>query len=176
MRTGMAATARPSVRHHFNPDDASAIAQVHRNVYCEEYRLNADFVAEVERDVRFAATRGWPEAGGIWLTELEGRVCGSLALTFEGQSDDGVFTGQVRWFALELELRGSGLGRQLFEELLETAEDQGIERLELYTFSELEAAGHLYRSYGFAIAAEQDRVGWRADGSPVRYQRYVVTL
>jgi GNAT superfamily N-acetyltransferase len=172
----MAATTHPTLRHHFDPDDPTAIAQVHRVVYGEEYGLNEDFVLEVERDVCFAARHGWPEAGGVWLAELDGRVAGSLALTFEGPNDGGVFVGQVRWFALELELRGSGLGRQLFEELLETAEDQGIEQLELNTFSELEAAAHLYRSYGFTLASERERFGWRRDGGAVLYQHYVAAL
>ena len=172
----MAATAHPTLRHQLDPDDAAAIAALHRNVYCEEYGLNDVFVREVERGVMLAAARGWPEAGGIWLAELDGRVAGSLALTFEGQGADGLYTGQVRWFALELELRGCGLGRQLFEELLETAEDQGMERLELYTFSELEAAAHLYRSYGFELTFERERSDWRRDGRPVTYQQYVAHL
>jgi ribosomal protein S18 acetylase RimI-like enzyme len=172
----MTATANPRVRHHLDPDDACQIADVHRTVFGAEYGFCDEFVHEVERDVRFARTRGWPEAGGVWMVEADGRVRGSLALTFEGQAADGLFEGQVRWFALELELRGSGLGRTLFEELLVTAEDQGIERLELYTFSELTTAAHLYRSYGFQLRSETDRAGWRRDGSAVRYQRYVAHL
>jgi ribosomal protein S18 acetylase RimI-like enzyme len=172
----MAAIANPTLRHHLDPDDAAAIAEVHRAVYCEEYGLNHDFVDEVERDVRYATTRGWPEAGAVWLAELDGRVAGSMALTFEGQNADGVFVGQLRWFALELELRGSGLGRRLLEELLETAEDQGIDQLELDTFSELRAAAHLYRAYGFTLVAERERFGWRRDGGAVVYQHYVAQL
>jgi GNAT superfamily N-acetyltransferase len=172
----MAATARPTLRHHLDPDDAVRIAAVHRNVYCDEYGFNQEFVTEVERDVRYAETRGWPEAGAVWLAQLDGQVRGSLALTFEGQAADGRFVGQVRGCALELELRGSGLGRLLFEELLETAEDQGIERLELHTFSELTTAERLYRSYGFALSAEVERPGWRRDGTAVRYQHYVAHL
>jgi ribosomal protein S18 acetylase RimI-like enzyme len=172
----MAATANPTLREHLEPDDATAIAEVHRSVYCEEYDFNLDFVDEVERTVCLVSSRGWPEAGGVWLAEFDGRICGSLALTFEGQAADGLFTGQVRWFALEMELRGTGLGRRMFEELLETAEDQGIERLELYTFAELDAAAHLYRSYGFELTFERDRLDWRPGGRPVRYQQYAVLL
>jgi ribosomal protein S18 acetylase RimI-like enzyme len=172
----MAAIAHPHLRYHLDPDDATKIAAVHRTVFCEEYDFTSEFVWEVERDVRFVAACGWPEAGGVWLTEQDGRVCGSLALTFEGQGEDGLFTGQVRWFALEMELRGSGLGRQLFEDLLETAEDQGMEKLELYTCSELKAAAHLYRSYGFKLKAETERHGWRRDGGAVLYQKYVAHL
>ena len=172
----MAATTHPTLRHHLDPDDATAIARVHQNVYCEEYGFTADFVDEVERDVTFVSRRGWPEAGAVWLAELDGRVAGCLALTFEGADAAGVFVGQVRWFALELELRGGGLGRRLLEELLSTAEDQGIERLELDTFSELAAAAHLFGSYGFTVASERERFGWRRDGAAVTAQRYVLAL
>ena len=172
----MAATAHPTLRHHLDPDDAARIATVHRNVYCEEYGFNQEFVFEVERDVSFHATRGWPEAGAVWLAQMDGQVKGSLALTFEGQAADGLYVGHVRWFALEMELRGSGLGRQLLEELLATAEDQGIDRLELHSFSELTTAAHLYRSYGFSVTSEVERSGWRRDGSSVLYQHYVTHL
>jgi GNAT superfamily N-acetyltransferase len=172
----MAATTHPTVRHHLDPGDAARIAAVHRNVYCEEYGFGQEFVVEVERDVRYHETRGWPEAGAVWLASMDGRVRGSLALTFEGRASDGLYVGQVRWFALEMELRGSGLGRQLLEQLLEAAEDQGIDRLELHTFSELTAAAQLYRSYGFTLASEVERTGWRTDGSAVTYQLYVANL
>jgi GNAT superfamily N-acetyltransferase len=172
----MAATDPATLRHHLNPDDAAAIAAVHQAVYGEEYGFNDDFVHEVERDVRFASRRGWPEAGAVWLVELDGRVAGSLGLTFEGPNRDGVFVGQVRWLALELELRGAGLARRLLEELFETAEDQGMEQLELDTCAELSAAVHLFGEYGFVLASERERTGWRRDGSPVLCQHYVVRL
>jgi GNAT superfamily N-acetyltransferase len=172
----MAATDPSTLRQHLNPDDAAAIAEVHRMVYGEEYGYNDDFVFEVERDVRFASRRGWPEAGAVWLVELDGRVAGSLALTFEGANRDGVFVGQLRWLALELELRGSGLARRLLEDLFDTAEDQGMDQLELDTCAELTAAAHLFAAYGFELTSERERTGWRRDGTPVRYQHYVARL
>ncbi len=168
--------ANPTIRHHLEPGDAAAIASVQRSIFCEAYEFDHKIVPDVEAGVASAIARGWPEAGGVWLVELDGSVGGSLALTFEGQAADGVYTGRVRWFALEPELRGGGLGRRMFEELLETAEDQGMERLELFTFSELAVAERLYRSYGFTLAAERERSDLRRDGGAVVYQQYVANL
>ncbi len=126
--------------------------------------------------MRFCASRGWPEAGAVWLVELAGRVAGSLAFTFEGQTSDGLYAGELRWFALELELRGSGLGRRMLEELLETAEDQGVDRLELDCCAECAGAGRLFDAYGFSVVSERARPGWRRDGSAVVLQRRVAYL
>jgi GNAT superfamily N-acetyltransferase len=172
----MASIAYPTVRGHLDPDDATAIAEVHRRVFCAEYGFIGDFVDEVERDVRFCASRGWPEAGAVWIVELAGRVAGSLAFTFEGQAGDGLYVGELRWFALELELRGSGLGRRMLEELLETAEDQGVDRLELDCAAECAGAGRLFDAYGFVVVAERLRPGWRRGGAAVALQRRVAYL
>ena len=52
--------------------------------------------------VAAAVDRGWPEGGGVWIVERNGKVAGSVALTDEG---DGV--GKIRWVLLAPDLRGA---------------------------------------------------------------------
>ncbi len=99
------------------------------------------------------------------IAELDGRHAGSLALTDE---DDGWAT--VRFFVLDPELRGRGLGRRWVAELLEAAETYGYEGVRLETFSDLQAAAHIYRSHGFEVVSANTGPRW---GRPtVTYQRY----
>lgn len=172
----MDGAANVRVRHHLDPDDASTIARVHHRVYCEEHGFVPGFADEVDAEVRAAIRRGWPEAGAVWLPELEDEVRGCLGLTFEGENARGRFVGRIRWFVLEPELRGCGLGRQLLAELFAVAADQGIDQLELTTFDTFAAAAHLYRSWGFSLIGEDELPGWRADGGAVRALHYVAHL
>ena len=162
-------TATTQVRRTVRPGDAAAIGELHRRVYVPEYGLNDTFVDAVTAGAERAVAAGWPATGGgAWLVDVDGVVRGSLGLTDAG---DGL--GHVRWFALEPELRGRGLGRRLLDELLDVAHEQGMRRLELGTFSALTTAGRMYREAGFRVTSEHERTDW---GPPVTFQFYELDL
>jgi ribosomal protein S18 acetylase RimI-like enzyme len=162
-------TATTHVRRTVRPEDPAAIGELHRRVYGPEYGLNDTFVDAVRAGAERAVAAGWPATGGgAWLVEVGGVVRGSLGLTDAG---DGL--GHVRWFALEPELRGLGLGRRLLDELLELARASGLRRLELGTFSALTTAGRMYREAGFRVTSEHERTDW---GAPVTFQYYALDL
>ncbi|MBV9798398.1 MAG: GNAT family N-acetyltransferase [Solirubrobacterales bacterium] len=168
-----AATTRRSddatVRRALREGDVQAIADLHRRVYGPEYGRNEDFVASVRRGVEEARRGGWPQrSGAVWLVERCGRLVGSLALT-----DEGGGVGRVRWFVLEADVRGHGLGRSLVAELLDEARCSGMRRLVLETFSALTAAARIYRDAGFELRWSRERDDW---GPPVTYQGYDLEL
>ena len=57
--------------------------------------------------------------------------------------------------------------------MLETARAAGYERLELGTFSDLSAAGSLYRSVGFVNVSTEQAVRW---GRQMEWQLYELAL
>jgi GNAT superfamily N-acetyltransferase len=149
--------------------DPDAIVDLHRRVYCAEYERDERFVADAAGSLAAAMSRGWPADGGaVWLAERDGRVAGSMALTVEGEA-----LGQVRWVVFEPALRGHGLGRSLLAELVATARDSGMSKLQLQTFSALQAAAHLYRDAGFRVVWAHDRDDW---GPTITYQGYELEL
>jgi ribosomal protein S18 acetylase RimI-like enzyme len=94
---------------------------------------------------------------------------GSLGLTDEGDGE-----ARLRWFVLDPDLRGQGLGRRLLEEFLAEAKRFGHRRIVLETFSDLRAAAHLYRGHGFELVWAETKPRWgRADFT---YQRYELDL
>jgi GNAT superfamily N-acetyltransferase len=138
-------------------------------VYAGEYGLNEAFVESVQRGLDAAVARGWPQqSGAVWLPERGATLLGALGLTDEG---DGL--GRVRWFVLDPELRGRGLGRLLVEQLLDEARAAGLRRLELATFSRLTAAARIYRDAGFRVVSERDRDDL---GPVVTFQEYSLEL
>ena len=111
-----------TIRRRLKQNDGLAIGELHRRVYMSEHGLNDRFTESVDDDVARAIASGWPEcSGGVWLVDRGGPLLGALALTDEG---DGL--GRVRWFALDPSLRGQGLGRSLFDELLAQARAQNL--------------------------------------------------
>lgn len=158
-----------TVRRDLRPGDLGAIVAHHGRVYRPEYGVDSTFEAHVGASVSAAGMRGFPRPGeGIWIVEAGGRHAGSLALTDEGER------GCVRWFVLDPELRGRGLGRRLVAELVAEAEAAGYEGLYLETFSDLRAAAHIYRSHGFELTGEQTGPRWgRAD---LTYQHYELSF
>ncbi len=156
----------PRVRRELHPGDLGAIVAHHGTTYAPEFGLDSSFEGHVAASVAEAGIRGWPRAGeAVWIVEHNAKHAGSLALTDEG---DG--RGAVRWFVLDANLRGSGLGRRLVGELIETARANGYELLGLETFSDLRAAAHIYLSYGFKLRWEQTGPRWGRE--QLTYQRY----
>ena len=157
-----------TVRRTLTPRDANGIAELLGHVYSFEHGLSG-FADSVRDEIADARARGWPdERGAVWLVDAGGRLAGALALT-----DEGGAVGHVRWFVLAPELRGRGLGRRLFGQLLAEAPSLGFHTLELETFSALEAAARIYREAGFRRVGAQRREDW---GRPILDERYELRL
>jgi GNAT superfamily N-acetyltransferase len=160
----------PVIRRELRAGDLGAIVAHHGIVYAREHGLDSSFEAHVGAAVAAAARRGWPgEREGVWIVERDGRHAGSLALTEE--SDD---TGAVRFFLLDKELRGQGLGRRLLGELACTARDHAYAKLALETFSDLRTAAHLYGAHGFELVSAETGPRWGR--AAVTYQHYELVL
>jgi ribosomal protein S18 acetylase RimI-like enzyme len=156
----------PAIRTEFRDEDAAAIVELHRRVYLAEYARNEAFIAAVKESVESAVANGWPHrgAGRAWLIDGPEGLAGSMALT-----DEGGGMGHIRWVVFGPELRGQGLARRMFDELLAHVRACGFLRLELETYSELTAAAHMYRSAGFIVTWERPRDDW---GPQIVYQHY----
>lgn len=160
----------PTVRRRLLPGDLGAIVAHHGVAYAREYGLDASFEAHVGVAVGEAGARGWPDQReGAWIVEHDGRHAGSLGLT-----DEGGGLAALRWFLLDEEVRGHGLGRRLVGELVREARAGGYHTVRLETFSELTAAARLYREHGFELVGAETGPRWGRD--QLTYQRYELAL
>ena len=160
----------PTIRRELRAGDLGMIVAHHGRVYGEEYGVDSTFEGHVAATVARAAARGFPSRReAICLVEVEGEHAGSLALTDEGNGE-----ASIRWFALSPEVRGHGLGRRLLGEMLARAAEAGYARVRLETFSELEAAAHLYHDHGFELVSADTAPRWGRER--ITYQRYELEL
>jgi len=161
--------SEPHVRNDIRPGDLGAILEHHGRQYAEEYGVDAQFEGHVAKTLADAAIRGFPsEREAIRIVEVDGRHLGSIALTDDGDE------ATIRWFLFSPEVRGHGLGRRLLAELLQRASEAGFTRIALETFSDLEAAAHLYREHGFEVTSADSTARWGRER--ITYQRYVLEL
>lgn len=163
-------TVEPTIRRELRPGDLEAIIAHHGRLYPVEYGVDSTFEGFVASAVARVAARGFPGAREeIRVLDLDGEHVGSIALTDEVDGE-----AAIRWFVLNREIRGRGLGRQLLGELLERAAELGYRRVWLETFSDLRAAAHLYREHGFRVTSADTGPRWGRDA--ITYQRYELEL
>jgi GNAT superfamily N-acetyltransferase len=158
-----------SIRRGGSSKDVNTVVRMHRDIYESEYGLDRSFARDVATRLAELRRGGWPsDREGLWIAEGDGRAVGSITL-----NDQGGGLGRLGHLVLTAEARGTGAGRRLVEQVLEAARAAGYERLELGTFSELSAAGSLYRSVGFVNVSTERSVRW---GREMEWQRYELEL
>jgi GNAT superfamily N-acetyltransferase len=136
-------TDQVTIRHDLRPGDLGTVIHLHGVHYAREWQLDTTFEPYVAAPLADFVLKG-PDAGRLWLAELNSEVVGSIALV---KTDSG--EGQLRWFLLTPGGRDRGLGQQLIGHTLNYARDQGLRHVFLWTFDGLAAAQHLYRKAGF---------------------------
>ena len=150
-------------------DDVNHVVRLHRAVYESEYGLDPSFADGVATQMAELRRGGFPgPREGLWLAERDREVLGTIMLIQETLE-----LGRLADLVLLPEARGTGVGRRLVDTVLDAARAAGYERLHLFTFSDLTAAGSLYRSVGFEVTSVEDTVRW---GRRMQWQRYELAL
>jgi len=104
----------------------------------------------------------------LWWAEAQGRIVGSVAIDGE---DLGAGIAHLRWFIVDDEVRGAGVGRRLLQAALDFVDERAaFQATQLWTFSGLHAARSLYEAHGFACVEERPGDRW---GRLVPEQRFV---
>jgi len=153
-----------TIRTELQPGDLGYIIYRHGKLYSEEYGYGISFEAYVAAGL-FEFYKSYnPERDRIWICEHRNNIIGFLLLMHRENK-----TAQLRYFYLEAEYRGIGLGKKLMSLYMEFFRTCGYSSSYLWTTHELDAASSLYQSHGFQITEEKESTEF---GKALREQRY----
>ena len=152
------------IQEGYRPGCIGDIASLHARFYAEHWGFGAFFEQKVATELaEFAGTL--PAHGkALWLYAENGRSLASVAI--DGDDETGI--AHLRWFIVDDSLRGSGVGRQLMSRAMRFVDERFSETY-LWTFKGLDAARHLYESFGFQLTSESEGTQW---GTSVVEQRF----
>lgn len=133
------------------------IAEMHGNYYSKNYGFGHFFEGKVASSLAEFSERVHQECNNIWLAIYNDQIVGSIAI--DGQ-DLGNNEAHLRWFILDDQCRGSGVGKKLLAEAITFCDQKEFSAVQLWTFSGLDVARKLYESFGFKLAKEWEGNQW----------------
>lgn len=156
-----------SIRTTLRPGDIGYVTYMHGALYSKEYNYGLPFESYVARGLCEFYEKYDPRRNRIWACEQNDRMIGFLLLMDRGSA------AQLRYFLIEPEYRGIGLGTKLLDFYMDFLRECGYRESYLWTTHELDAAAHLYTGLGFQLTEEKES---SAFGKPLREQRYDLML
>lgn len=152
------------IRTELKAGDLGFVTHRHGVLYSEEYGYGIAFEAYVGAGLHEFYTHYDPELDRVWICEVGNRMVGFLLLMHRENN-----TAQLRYFYLEPEYRGIGLGNRLMKLYMDFLKEKQYRNSYLWTTHELHAAASLYKRHGFTLTEEKDS---EAFGKRVKEQRY----
>ena len=156
-----------SIRTELRPGDIGYVTYMHGAIYQKEYNYGIQFESYVAKGLCEFYEKYIPERNRIWACEHYDRMIGFLLLMDRGHA------AQLRYFLIEPEYRGIGLGKKLLNLYMDFLYEVGYRESYLWTTHELSAAAFLYQRLGFTITEEKESTAF---GKLLKEQRYDLIL
>jgi DNA-binding MarR family transcriptional regulator/GNAT superfamily N-acetyltransferase len=137
----------------FQAGDVGYVAHLHGILYDKTYKFGPMFEYYVMKGLAEFMMNS--DGGELWVAEVNGKIVGSIAIT---KSNDTV--AQLRWFILDENYQGLGIGKKLMETAINFCHNQGYQYVFLWTVSILETARYLYNKYNFSLTEEKSNDEW----------------
>lgn len=154
-----------SIRNTLIPGDLGRVAALHGKIYHEEHGFGLGFESYVmESLVEFYAQYD-SERDRVWVVQAQERMVGFLLLMHRPENQ-----AQLRYFILEKQYRGLGIGKMLMGDWMAFFRNKGYSSAYLYTTSGLDPAVHLYESAGFRKVSERRSEEFGVPMKHIRFQ------
>ena len=156
-----------SIRTEFQPGDIGYVTYMHGALYHKEYNYGLQFESYVAKGLCEFYEKYNPHRNRIWACEHKDRMIGFLLLMDRGES------AQLRYFLIEPEYRGIGLGSKLLNLYMGFLHECGYLESYLWTTHELTTAAVLYKRLGYKLTEEKESNSF---GKLLTEQRYDLIL
>jgi GNAT superfamily N-acetyltransferase len=151
----------------YRPGALGRVTEMHGIYYAREWNFGLFFERKVAREMAAFLGRFDAKRDGLWLATDKSRVVGAV---FIDGIDAGTKGAHLRWYIVDDEYRGRGIGTILLRKAMDFCRQCGYASVYLWTFGGLDAARHLYESQGFTLVEEKKDRSW---GAPVTEQKFV---
>ena len=157
-----------TIRTFLRPGDIGYVTYMHGYFYQLEYGYVVGFEAYVAKGLYEFFEQLNPMLDRVWVAEHEKRIVGFLLLMHRESN-----VAQLRYFILDPEYRGLGLGKKLSRLYLDYFHEKRYVSSYLWTTDELVKAAKIYRKMGFQLTNEIESDSF---GKTVKEQRYDLKL
>jgi peptidyl-dipeptidase Dcp len=155
------------IRTELKPGDIGYVIYLHGHLYNQECNYGIEFETYVAAGLVEFYRQYDPHKDRVWICEHENKIVGFLLLMHRGEA------AQLRYFILEPEYRGIGVGNKLMNHYMDYLKKRKYKTSYLWTTNELPASAHLYKKFGFKLTEEKPS---NTFGKPVVEQRYELIL
>lgn len=139
------------------PGAIGKITELHATWYHRHWKFGPYFERKIALGLSEFFGRLDEKRDGLWLAAFEGRIVGSIAIDGVHAEKEGA---HLRWFIVDPEYQGRGIGTMLIRKALGFCEECGYRRVYLWTFAGLDGARHLYETHGFSLCKEHEDNQW----------------
>ena len=151
------------------PGAIGRIAELHGSYYSKYWNFGLFFEAKVATELSKLLTDNTSSQSGFWVASVKNNIVGSIAIDGNQIRKN---EARLRFFIISPDYQGLGIGNLLMEQAITFCNDSGFEKVYLTTFAGLDAAKHLYETWGFRLIEEKEDTTW---GVAVKEQLFIRT-
>jgi GNAT superfamily N-acetyltransferase len=139
------------------PGAIGRITELHATYYKQHWDFGLFFESKVATELSEFLNRLNPVHDGFCLARIAEKIVGGVAIDGSEAQTSGA---RLRWFIVEPEYQGRGVGQRLLEEAIAFCRKATIRRVYLHSFAGLDAARHVYEKFGFVLREEKQDRTW----------------
>ena len=155
------------IRTDLRAGDIGYVIYLHGYLYKKEYNYGIEFETYVAAGLAEFYQHYDRRKDRVWICEHKDKMVGFLLLMHRDEA------AQLRYFILEPEYRGIGLGNKLMDLYMDFLMHCRYKSSYLWTTDELPASAHLYQKFGFKLTEEKSS---SAFGKDVKERRYDLVI
>ena len=141
----------------YYPGVVGKITELHAVYYNQYWGFDGSFETQVGRELSIFVSEFDETRDGLWAATRDVRFAGVVAIDGHNAMVDGA---RLRWFIVDPEFQGAGLGQQLISRAVQFCKEKGYPKIFLWTFEGLNAAKRLYERHGFHLCETHEVHQW----------------
>lgn len=153
-----------NIRTNLQSGDLGYVIHLHGKLYKDEYNYGIEFETYVAKGLHEFFQQYNPSKDRVWIAEHKNKIIGFLLLMHRKNN-----AAQLRYFLIEPEYRGIGLGKKIMDLFIEFLTNNNYQSAYLWTTHELTVAASLYMRHGFKMTEEKTTNSF---GKTLKEQRY----